>query len=93
MNAIQAQVDAFISQEIPVNAYFWNEAELREKYAVVPGAAAIPEGKLVRVVDLVGAGAYPCGETHAPDTGKVGKVTIKKISRSKGNSKVSYTIS
>ena len=86
-------MNAFISQEIPVNIYFWNEAELREKCAVVPGAAAILKGELVRFVDIVGAGSYPCGETHAPDTGKVGKVTIKKISRSKGNSKVSYTIS
>ncbi|KAJ5887387.1 hypothetical protein N7495_007428 [Penicillium taxi] len=92
-DAIQAQVDAYISQELPVKIYFWNEAELREKCAVVPGAVAIPEGELVRAVDIVGAGAYPCGGTHVSDTRKVGKVTIKKISRSKGNSKVSYTIS
>ncbi|CAG7919694.1 unnamed protein product [Penicillium olsonii] len=91
-DAIQAQVDKFIAAELPVKVYFWDEAELREKCAVVPGAVAIPEGELVRAVDIVGAGAYPCGGTHVPDTGKVGKVTIKKISRSKGNSKVSYTL-
>ncbi|KAJ4290807.1 hypothetical protein N0V90_010002 [Kalmusia sp. IMI 367209] len=91
--AIQAQVDEYISQALPVQVYFWNEAELREKCAVVPEAVAIPEGELVRAVDIVGAGAYPCGGTHVPDTGKVGKVTIKKISRSKGNSKVSYVVS
>jgi len=92
-DAIQAQVDEYISQALPVKVYFWNEAELREKCAVVPEAVAIPEGELVRAVDIVGAGAYPCGGTHVADTGKVGKVTIKKISRSKGNSKVSYTVS
>lgn len=92
-DAIQAQVDEYISQALPVKVYFWNEAELREKCAVVPEAVAIPEGELVRAVDIVGAGAYPCGGTHVPDTGKVGKVTIKKISRSKGNSKVSYVVS
>ncbi|KAF2844123.1 ThrRS/AlaRS common domain-containing protein [Plenodomus tracheiphilus IPT5] len=91
--AVQAQVDAYISQALPVKVYFWNEAELREKCAVVPEAVAIPEGELVRAVDIVGAGAYPCGGTHVADTGMVGKVTIKKISRSKGNSKVSYVVS
>ena len=92
-DAIQAQVNEYVSQALPVRVYFWNEAELREKCAVVPEAVAIPEGELVRAVDIVGAGAYPCGGTHVPDTGKVGKVTIKKISRSKGNSKVSYIVS
>lgn len=92
-DAIQKQVDEYIAQALPVKVYFWNEAELREKCAVVPEAVAIPEGELVRAVDIVGAGAYPCGGTHVPDTGKVGKVTIKKISRSKGNSKVSYMVS
>ncbi|PGH17604.1 hypothetical protein AJ79_00965 [Helicocarpus griseus UAMH5409] len=92
-DAIQAQVDRYIEQALPVKVYWWNEAELREKCAVVPDAVAIPEGELVRAVDIVGAGAYPCGGTHVPDTGKVGKVTVKKISRSKGNSKVSYVVS
>lgn len=44
-------------------------------------------------MDIVGAEAYPYGGTHVPDTSKAGKVTIKKISRSKRNSKVSYVVS
>ncbi|KAL4877899.1 Threonyl/alanyl tRNA synthetase [Aspergillus karnatakaensis] len=92
-DAIQKQVDEYVAAKLPVKVYFWNEEELREKCAVVPGAVSIPEGELVRAVDIVGAGAYPCGGTHVEDTGVVGKVTVKKISRSKGNSKVSYTVS
>ncbi|KAL4868960.1 Threonyl/alanyl tRNA synthetase [Aspergillus spectabilis] len=92
-DAIQAQVDKYIAQKLPVKVYFWNEEELKEKCAVVPGAVAIPEGELVRAVDIEGAGAYPCGGTHVEDTGRVGRVVVKKISRSKGNSKVSYTVS
>ncbi|KAH8722833.1 ATP binding/alanine-tRNA ligase [Phaeosphaeriaceae sp. PMI808] len=91
--AIQAQADEYISQALPVQVHFWNEAELRGKCAVVPEAVAILEGELVRAVDIVGAGAYPCGGTHVADTEKVGKVAIKRISRSKGNSKVSYVVS
>ena len=91
--AIQAKADEFIRQKLPVKVYWWNEQELREKCAVVPAAVAIPEGELIRAVDIEGAGAYPCGGTHVPDTSQVGKVVIKRISRSKGNSKISYTIS
>lgn len=58
----------------------------------MPEAVAIPEGELIRAVDIEGAGAYPCGGTHVPDSSRVGRVTIKKISRSKGNSKISYII-
>lgn len=49
--------------------------------------------QLVRAVDIVRAGAYPCGGTHVSDSSKVGNVLIKKISRSKGISKISYNIS
>lgn len=90
---IQAKVDEFIQRALPVKVYWLTETELREKCAVVPEAVAIPEGELVRAVDIVGAGAYPCGGTHVPDSSKVGKVLVKKISRSKGNSKISYSIS
>ncbi|KAK5719892.1 hypothetical protein LTR15_007165 [Elasticomyces elasticus] len=46
----------------------------------------------IRVVDIVGAEVYPCGGTHVPTTKQCGKVTVKKISRSKGNSRVSYLV-
>ncbi|KAK5681552.1 hypothetical protein LTS10_006084 [Elasticomyces elasticus] len=42
----------------------------------------------IRVVDIVGAEVYPCGGTHVPTTKQCGKVTVKKISRSKGNSRM-----
>ena len=89
-DAIQAKVDELIRRALPVKVYFWNERELREKCAVVPTAVAIPEDDLIRAVDIEDAGAYPCGGTHVPNTSLIGKVKIKKISRSKGNSKISY---
>ena len=93
-DAVQAHVDSFISAALPVKVYFWTEEELRAKCAAVPGAVVIPveDGGLVRAVDVEGAGAYPCGGTHVRDTSLVGEVTIKKISRSKGCSRVSYTV-
>jgi Ser-tRNA(Ala) deacylase AlaX len=91
---IQAQTDKFVAQKLPVRIYWWREDELREKCAVVPDAVAIPdaEGGLIRAVDIEGAGACPCGGTHVPDTSHVGKVIIRKISRQKGITKISYAV-
>ena len=79
---------------MPVKVYWWDEAELRRRCKVVPAAVVVPKekGGLVRAVDVEGAGAYPCGGTHVRDTGVVGRVVVRKISRSKGCSKVSYFV-
>ncbi len=93
-DAIQTQVDAFVDAALPVKVYFWSEEELRARCAAVPDAVAIQDrdGGLTRAVDIEGAGAYPCGGTHVKDTSLVGKVKVRKISRSKGCSRVSYTV-
>ncbi|KAK5088030.1 hypothetical protein LTR05_002246 [Lithohypha guttulata] len=46
----------------------------------------------IRVVEIVGFEVYPCGGTHVPSTKGCGKVSVKKISRSKGTSRVSYLV-
>lgn len=97
-DAIQEQAQKFVDQALPIKVYWWDEQELREKCAMVPENVAMPKGEgeeeeKVRAVDIVGAGAYPCGGTHVKDTSFVGKVTVRKIGRSKGISKVSYQIS
>ena len=56
------------------------------------GHEANDEQTRIRVVDIVGAEVYPCGGTHVPSTKQCGQVTVKKISRSKGNSRVSYLV-
>lgn len=88
--AIQAKVDEMLEKDLPVKAYWWTEAELREKCVHVPPEMTAPEGELLRAVDIVGAGAYPCGGTHVATTKLCGKITVRKISRSKGTSRISY---
>jgi Ser-tRNA(Ala) deacylase AlaX len=44
------------------------------------------------VVEMEGLGSYPCGGTHVTDCSKVGKIEVKKITRSKGVSRVSYRV-
>lgn len=99
-DAIQAQCDVLVSQALPIKVYWWNEAELREKCAIVPENVAVPvasdgsDGQLglVRAVDTEGAGAHLCGGTHVADTSVVRRVEVRKISRSNAVTKVSYTI-
>ena len=91
--AIQAKSNEMVQQGLPVMIDQWDETQLREKGAILPENMAVPGDERLRVVNIEGAGAYPCGGTHVRDTGQCGKIEIRRISRSKGVSKVSYSIS
>jgi len=52
----------------------------------------LEEGEKWRVVEIVGAEVYPCGGTHVDTTKACGETKVKKISRSKGTSRVSYVV-
>ncbi|KAK8165410.1 Threonyl/alanyl tRNA synthetase [Phyllosticta citrichinensis] len=91
-DAIQAKVNAMLEQDLPVKVYWWTETEMREKCVFVAANMTAPEGELLRAVDIESAGAYPCGGTHVASTKLCGKVVVRKISRSKGNSRISYEV-
>ncbi|OJI88655.1 hypothetical protein ASPTUDRAFT_135213 [Aspergillus tubingensis CBS 134.48] len=89
---IQAKTDEFVKSASPVRIHWWSMEELMEKCFVAEGFA-LPEGEtLGRVVEMEGLGSYPCGGTHVTDCSLVGRIEVKKISRSKGVSRVSYTV-
>lgn len=90
--AIQAKTDEFVKSAAKVRIHYWPLEELKEKCT---GAEefVLPEGEeLGRVVEMEGMGSYPCGGTHVGDCSLVGKIEVKKISRSKGVSRVSYRV-
>ncbi|KAH7034324.1 Threonyl/alanyl tRNA synthetase [Macrophomina phaseolina] len=88
--AIQKKVDEMLEKDLPVKVHWWTEKELREKCVYVAPEMTAPDGELLRAVDIVGAGAYPCGGTHVASTKLCGKITVRKISRKSGVSRVSY---
>lgn len=91
-DAIQAKTDEFVQSARPVKIHWWPMEELLEKSFATEGSE-LPEGEVMgRVVEMEGLGNYPCGGTHVQDCSQVGKIEVKKISRSKGTSKVSYTV-
>ncbi|KAI1616919.1 alanyl-tRNA synthetase [Exophiala viscosa] len=93
---IQGKVDEYIGASMPVEIDFWSEDDFRTNglERLIPsgeGVKLAPSEKY-RVVKIIGAEVYPCGGTHVDTTDQCGKVGVKKISRSKGTSRVSYTV-
>ncbi|KAK6511887.1 hypothetical protein TWF481_000791 [Arthrobotrys musiformis] len=91
--AIQAKVDEYCARALPVEVDWWEEKDFVENSEEAPDASfLLPGDTKFRVIKIVGGGAYPCGGTHVADTSKCGKITVRKISRSKGTSRVSYSV-
>ncbi|CAK7269474.1 hypothetical protein SEPCBS119000_003587 [Sporothrix epigloea] len=102
---IQARVDEYIAQAMPVEIDWWDAADFRRHglERLIPPPSAPSGGPDVnagtslqtekwRVVRIVGAEVYPCGGTHVDTTDQCGVTRVTKIARSKGISRVSYTL-
>ncbi|KAJ5887904.1 hypothetical protein N7495_007945 [Penicillium taxi] len=83
---IQAKIDELVQQDLPI-LVSWLEAG-----SDVGERAKAGDGP-VRIVSIGGLDQTPCGGTHVPRTGLCGRVTIRKISRQKGISRISYEVS
>ncbi|KAF3897328.1 Alanyl-tRNA synthetase [Trichophyton interdigitale] len=92
--SIQDKVNEFIAAAMPVEIEWWGEDDFRSRglERLIPDPTLVPPGEKSRVVNIVGAEVYPCGGTHVDTTDLCGQTTVKKISRSKGTSRVSYTV-
>lgn len=91
-DAIQAAVDEMVASNLNVLVKWWDTEQVKRDCMSVPDVVPADEGELWRVVEVEGKGSYPCGGTHLPTTSDVGQVIVKKISRAKGKSKISYDI-
>lgn len=68
------------------------EEKAKARCAALPEGFAMPDDGDVRVVDVEGVGVYPFGGTHLPTTGDIGGILVRRISRQKGVTKISYAI-
>ncbi|KFA61538.1 hypothetical protein S40285_09730 [Stachybotrys chlorohalonatus IBT 40285] len=95
-DAIQEKLDAYIAKDMPVEIDWWDEADFKskglERLIQDRKAMGMADDEKFRVVKIIGAEAYPCGGTHVDSTQLCGKTVVKKISRSKGTSRVSYNL-
>ncbi|KIW85756.1 hypothetical protein Z517_01148 [Fonsecaea pedrosoi CBS 271.37] len=95
---IQKRVDDYVARAMPVEIEFWDPDDFRREglERLIPNpdeGVKLAPGEKYRVVRIAGADVYPCGGTHVDTTDLCGKVGVKKISRSKGTSRVSYNVS
>lgn len=89
--ALQAEVDAFIEGGAPVVAELVSYEELERRCWTVP--SYLPRDKPLRTVTIAGLDAVPCGGTHVASTAELGAVSLVKLKRRKGNTKISYRVS
>lgn len=93
---IQEQINDYIEADMPVEIDWWDEDDFRRNgmERLIPDreAMGMTKEEKFRVVKIIGAETYPCGGTHVDSTKGCGKTSVKKISRSKGTSRVGYTL-
>ncbi|BDD56183.1 hypothetical protein MAP00_001658 [Monascus purpureus] len=93
---IQQKVDSYVAARMPVEVEWWDEEDFRTRglERLIPDreAMGLTAEEKFRVVNIVGAEVYPCGGTHMDSTDQCGAVGVRKISRSKGKSRVSYVV-
>lgn len=91
---IQKKLDEFLAAKMPVQVEWWDEDDFKAHglERLIPDRSKVPAGEKFRMVNIVGAELYPCGGTHVDTTDLCGTVLVKKISRNKGTSRVSYAV-
>ncbi|KAI1323791.1 Threonyl/alanyl tRNA synthetase [Xylariaceae sp. FL0255] len=94
--SIQGRLDEYIDKDMPVEIDFWDEDDFKanglERLIPDRKAMGMADDEKFRVVKIIGAEVYPCGGTHVDSTQLCGKTNVNRISRSKGVSRVSYTL-
>ncbi|KAL4944105.1 Threonyl/alanyl tRNA synthetase [Aspergillus oleicola] len=91
---IQAKVDEIVSLNLPVRISWWDSEKVerrKDELDMVEGREVGGSGKL-RIAEIGELDANPCGGTHVQYTGETGRITIRKIGRNKGVSRVSYEV-
>ncbi|KAI9722577.1 MAG: hypothetical protein M1828_004574 [Chrysothrix sp. TS-e1954] len=93
---IQAACNEIVAQDRAIHIKWCaNQAEVEELQVITtPETAAefFKRGERMRVAEIEGVGCYNCGGTHVARTGEVGEMKVRKISRQKGMSRVSYEV-
>ncbi|CAI7613299.1 unnamed protein product [Penicillium pancosmium] len=82
---IQAKVDELVKQDLPILISWVEDGSDLE------GRGKNREGP-IRVASIGGLDQNPCGGTHVDRTSLAGPITIRKVSRQKGISRVSYEV-
>ena len=95
-DAIAERIAAWIRADLPIRAYWIEEAELDRRPELVRTMAVSPprgQGR-VRLVAIGDIDLQACGGTHVRSTGEIGEISIGKIeSKGKRNRRIALHLS
>ncbi|KAL4888723.1 ThrRS/AlaRS common domain-containing protein [Aspergillus ambiguus] len=89
---IEAKVNELVQKELPVRISWWDENKVQKTSLNMVEGLQLGGNGNVRIAEIGDIDANPCGGTHVAHTGLTGYITIRKISRQKGISRVSYEV-
>ncbi|RLG48922.1 MAG: alanyl-tRNA editing protein AlaX [Thermoproteota archaeon] len=90
---IQEECDSLVSMDAPVRAVLLSREEasrLMAKYGLELGPGYLEP---VRIVEIEGVGADPCGGTHVSRTSEIGRIAVlKRDSKGRGITRILFTV-
>jgi misacylated tRNA(Ala) deacylase len=81
--AVEAELNALVERDLPVRAFWIDEAELDSRPELVRTLSVRPPrgAGRIRLLEIPEVDLQPCGGTHVARTGEIGAVRIGKIEK------------
>ncbi len=81
ISRIEARANEIVRLNLPLHKEFVNRNDAELKYGFTLYQGGIPEGNMLRLVEIPGIDAEGCGGTHLDTTGEAGYIKIVKVER------------
>jgi Ser-tRNA(Ala) deacylase AlaX len=89
--SLQTKIDQLIAEAAPVTASLVSYDDLKQRCGSVP--PNLPQDKPLRTITIETLDPVPCGGTHLACLSELGTVTVLKMKKRKGTTKISYQVS
>ncbi|KAE8375570.1 Threonyl/alanyl tRNA synthetase [Aspergillus bertholletiae] len=89
---IEDKVNELVTMKLPVTTEWWDEDRIQNADLNMVEGLQLGGNGQARIALIGDLDANPCGGTHVEHTGLTGLISIRKISRQKGVSKLSYEV-
>lgn len=87
---LQSKIDLLIAEDLQVSAALVTYDELKQRCWSFP--ASLPQDKPLRTITIQQLEPVPCGGTHVNSLSELGVVTVLKMKKRKGATKISYRV-
>ncbi len=81
ISRIEERANEIIRMNLPLHKEFVNRNEAESNFGFTLYQGGIPEGNMLRLVEIPGIDAEGCGGTHLDSTGEVGYIKVVRVER------------